>query len=212
MYDTLMRLPVLVWVSFSATIVLAGSIQYVNTTPIDSIYAIHLAMLLSTVSFLFLLAATVIFRTRPTTKAIGLEPRFSALAGSFLMNGIALFPRHDLSLSAEVIATLLTIIGSIGSVIALSQLGRSFSVMAESRALVTSGPYRFVRHPLYLAEEIALVGLFMQFASIWTALLFAAQIAFQIRRMHNEEVVLSITYAEYEIYRRNTARLIPGIY
>src|SRR4051794_34853127 len=130
MYDTLMRLPVLVWVSFSATIVLAGSIQYVNTTPVNIVYAIHLAMLLSTVSFLLLLAATVIFRTPPTTKAIGLEPRISALAGSFLMNGVLLFPRHDLSLSGEVIATLFTLIGSAGSVVALSQLGRSFSVMA----------------------------------------------------------------------------------
>jgi protein-S-isoprenylcysteine O-methyltransferase Ste14 len=128
------------------------------------------------------------------------------------MYGIVLFRRRDLSLSAAVISTLLTTIGSVGAVAALSQLGRSFSIMAESRQLVTTGPYRLVRHPLYLAGEIAIIGLFIQFASVWTALLLAMQIAFQLRRMHNEELVLTTSFPEYGAYRRNTARLLPGIY
>jgi protein-S-isoprenylcysteine O-methyltransferase Ste14 len=84
--------------------------------------------------------------------------------------------------------------------------------MAETRQLVTTGPYRFVRHPLYLAEEIAMVGVFVQFASVYTALLLAAQIAFQLRRMHNEELVLTASFPEYAAYQRHTARLVPGIY
>ena len=76
----------------------------------------------------------------------------------------------------------------------------------------TPGMYRFVRHPLYLTEGIALIGLFMQFASAWTALLFAVQIAFQLRRMHNEEAVLTEILPEYADYQNKTARLIPGIY
>jgi protein-S-isoprenylcysteine O-methyltransferase Ste14 len=78
--------------------------------------------------------------------------------------------------------------------------------MAETRQLVTSGPYRFVRHPLYLAEEIAIFGVFVQFASLWTAILFAAHIAVQLRRMHNEESVLTASFPEYAAYRRKTAR------
>jgi protein-S-isoprenylcysteine O-methyltransferase Ste14 len=84
--------------------------------------------------------------------------------------------------------------------------------MAETRQLVTSGPYRFVRHPLYLAEEIAMVGVFLQFASVWTALLLLVQIAFQLRRMHNEETVLIAKFPQYTAYCCATARLIPGIY
>jgi protein-S-isoprenylcysteine O-methyltransferase Ste14 len=212
MYDGLMRLPLLGWVLLCAGTQLAGFSQLSSTRSIHLVYLTHAAMQLSTISFLLLIAAVVILRTRPSAKASGLEPRISALLGTFLMYGIVLFPRRDLSLSAAMISTLLTTIGSVGAIVALSQLGRSFSIMAETRRLVISGPYRFVRHPLYLAEEIAFIGLFIQFASVWTALLLAVQIAFQLRRMDNEELVLTASFPEYDAYRRNTARLIPGIY
>jgi protein-S-isoprenylcysteine O-methyltransferase Ste14 len=123
-----------------------------------------------------------------------------------------LLPRRDLSLTEEVVSTLFTMIGNVAAVIALAQLGRSFSIMAESRRLVTTGPYRFVRHPLYAAEEIATIGMFMQFALPWAALLFVVQVAFQLRRMHNEELVLTPRFPEYDVYSQTTARLIPGIY
>jgi protein-S-isoprenylcysteine O-methyltransferase Ste14 len=169
-------------------------------------------MRLPTIAFLLLVAAAVILRSRPSAKASGLEPRISALAGSFVMYSILFFPRRELSLSLEMISTVLTLIGTVGAVIALSQLGRSFSAMAETRQLVTSGPYRLVRHPLCLTEEIAIIGVFIQFASMWTVLLLAVQIAFQVRWMHNEESALTASFPEYIAYRRNTARLIPGVY
>jgi len=85
-------------------------------------------------------------------------------------------------------------------------------MMAEARRLVTSGPYRFVRHPLYLAEELAIIGISMQFFSLSTAFVLVVQIAFQLRRMYNEEAVLAATFPEYAAYQARTARLIPGIY
>jgi len=210
MYDLLMRLPLLGYALFIMAMQTQGLVQY--RLPIDSIFVIHAAMQLSTITFLLLVSVVVISRTRPSGKASGLEPRISALIGSFLMYGIVLFPRRDLSLPLEMISTALILIGTAGAVVALSQLGRSFSVMAETRQLVTSGPYRFVRHPLYLTEEIATIGLFVQFASGWTVLLLAVQIGFQLRRIHNEETVLTASFPEYAVYSQITARLIPGIY
>ena len=214
-YDLLMRLPILGWSLFCAMLQIAGLSRNTNMADpalLDAAYGVHIAMRLSTIAFLLLLAAAVILRARPSGKARGLEPRISAFIGTFLIYAIPLCPRRELSLSAEMVSTMLILIGSAGAVVALSQLRRSFSMMAEARRLVTSGPYRFVRHPLYLAEELAIIGIFMQFASAWTALLLAVQIAFQLRRMHNEEVVLTETFPEYAAYRRRTARLIPGVY
>jgi len=36
--------------------------------------------------------------------------------------------------------------------------------MPEARKLVTRGAYRFVRHPLYVAEEVAIIGTFLLYA------------------------------------------------
>jgi protein-S-isoprenylcysteine O-methyltransferase Ste14 len=209
MYDTLMRLPLLAWILFAVTLQLAVLIQ---SPPADRVYAIHIAMQLSTIVFMMLIAAAVIMRTRPSGKASGLEPRISALVGTFLIYGITAFSRRDLPLSLEAVSTLLTMIGNAGAIVSLFQLGRSFSIMAESRQLVTTGPYRLVRHPLYLAEQIATIGVFIQFASSWSALVLVVQFAFQLRRMHNEELVLTASFPEYAAYQRNTARLIPGVY
>jgi protein-S-isoprenylcysteine O-methyltransferase Ste14 len=207
MYDILMRLPLIGYALF----ITAVQIQFLihMRPPID---VIHVAMGLSTIAFLLLIAAVMILRTRPCDKANGLGPRISALIGTFLMYGVVLFPRRDLSLPLEMTSTALMLIGTVGAVVALSQLGRSFSIMAESRQLVTSGPYRFVRHPLYLTEGIATIGIFMQFASVWTVLILAVQIACQLRRIQNEETVLTANFPEYTTYSRNTSRLIPGIY
>jgi protein-S-isoprenylcysteine O-methyltransferase Ste14 len=214
-YDLLMRLPLTGWSMFCATLQMASLARYVREADLAlpfAAYAVNLAMRLSTIAFLLLLAASVVLRARPTGKARGLEPRVSAFIGAFLVYALPYFPRRELSVTAEMVSTVLILLGSAAAVYTLSQLGRSFSMMAEARRLVTSGPYRFVRHPLYLAEELAIVGIFMQFASLWSALVLAVHLAFQLRRMHNEETVLAEIFPEYAMYRRRTARLLPGIY
>jgi protein-S-isoprenylcysteine O-methyltransferase Ste14 len=214
-YDLLMRLPLMGWSMFCATLQMAGLARYVREADAAlpfAAYAVNLAMRLSTIAFLLLLAASVVLRARPTGKARGLEPRFSAFVGAFLVYAIPFLPRRELSVAAEMVSTLLVLFGSAAAVYALMRLGRSFSMMAEARRLVTSGPYRFVRHPLYLAEELAIIGLSMQFFSWATVLVLAVQIAFQLRRMHNEETILAESFPEYAAYRQRTARLLPGIY
>jgi protein-S-isoprenylcysteine O-methyltransferase Ste14 len=214
-YDLIMRLPLLGWSVFAATMQMAQLARYMREADPALSYAVwtvNIAMRLSTIGFLLLLAAAVVLRARPTGKARGLEPRISAFIGTFLAYAIPLCSRRELSVAAELASTVLVLGGSAAAVFTLLRLGRSFSLMAEARGLVTSGPYRFVRHPLYLAEELAIIGMFLQFISVGTALILAVQIAFQLRRMHNEEAILAETFPEYGIYRANTARLIPGLY
>jgi protein-S-isoprenylcysteine O-methyltransferase Ste14 len=215
LYDLLMRVPLLGYAIFFATLQMAGLARYLHEADAArplAVYAIGMVMRLSTITFLLLLAAATILRARPRGKARGLEPRISALIGAFLVYAIPLFPRRELSLTAEMVSTLLVLFGSAAAIYTLLRLGRSFSMMSEARRLVTSGPYRFVRHPLYLAEELAIIGISMQFFSLSTAFVLAVQIAFQLRRMRNEEAVLAESFPEYAAYRQRTARLLPGIY
>jgi protein-S-isoprenylcysteine O-methyltransferase Ste14 len=214
-YDLMMRAPLLGWSVSWATVQMAGFSRHMHDTYMALsfvAFAVKMAMTLSTIVFLLLVAAAVVLRDRPMGTAHGLEPRISALIGTFLIYAIPLFPRHDSSMAADMVSAALILVRSSAAVAALLQLGSSFSMMAEARRLVTSGPYRYVRHPLYLAEEIAVLGLFMQFFSIWTTVILVLQIAFQLRRMHHEEIVLSAILPAYAAYKAKTGRLIPGVY
>jgi protein-S-isoprenylcysteine O-methyltransferase Ste14 len=162
--------------------------------------------------FFVLAALLVAVRVRPVSKAEGLQPRLSALAGSFLLVSVALFPRRDLSIHLNLLSAGLIFLGHMLAVYALAWLGRSFSIMAEARRLVTEGPYAVVRHPLYAAEVVAAIGLFLQYASPWTALLMVVSLGFQLQRIRNEERVLGATFPEYVAYAARTPRLIPCVY
>jgi protein-S-isoprenylcysteine O-methyltransferase Ste14 len=215
LYDVLMRLPMLMWSIFLGLVTVMGLQEYIQqadpTLP-GTVYILNIAMRASVIAYLVVIAATVVARMRPAHKARGAEPRISALIGTFLLTAVMLFPRRELSLSTDMVSTVLTLAGSTFAIVVLTQLRASFSIMAEARQLVTIGVYRLVRHPLYLAEEIAAIGVMMQFFSPWTALILVVQIGFQLRRMRNEEVILAEIFPEYLAYRERTARLVPGIY
>jgi protein-S-isoprenylcysteine O-methyltransferase Ste14 len=215
LYDVLMRLPMLLWSAFLGLVTVVGLQQYMRqadpTLP-GAVYILNVAMRVSVIAYLVVIAATVVVRMRPARKARGVEPRISALIGTFLLTAVVLFPRRELSMIAGLISAMLTLVGTAFAVLVLTQLRQSFSIMAEARQLVTAGVYRLVRHPLYLGEEIAAIGVVMQFFSLWTALILAVQIGFQLRRMRNEEIILAKIFPEYLAYRERTARILPGIY
>jgi protein-S-isoprenylcysteine O-methyltransferase Ste14 len=215
LYDVLMRLPMLIWSIFLGLVTVVGLQQYMRQADLKlpgAVYILNVAMRVSVIAYLVVIAATVVVRMRPAQKARGVEPRISALMGTLLLTVVVLFPRRGLSLSADLVSTVLTLAGSAFAVVVLTQLRGSFSIMAEARELVTAGAYRVVRHPLYLAEEIAAIGVVMQFFSPWTAIILAVQIGFQFRRIRNEEVLLAAIFPEYLAYRKKTARILPGIF
>lgn len=214
-YDLAMRSPVLVW-STTLAIALAGGLVHYMQNPDPAlpgpVYAVNIVMRLSVLAYLTVLAAAAVLRKQPIARSRGAEPRISAVIGTFVITAVVLFPRRELSLTAGLVSTALIFVGDALAVVALVQLRRSFSIMPEARELVMSGVYGVVRHPLYLAEGIATIGSVMQFLSVWTILLIFVQILFQLRRISNEEAVLTKIFSGYATYQQRTARIIPGIY
>jgi len=163
--------------------------------------------------YTLMIACLYVLRLRPMNKFAGVWPCAAAILGGFLMSGLLFFsPRTDLPLSVQVAASVLVLIGNAFAVMILLRLGRSFSIIPEGRRLVTTGPYKIVRHPLYLAEAVATLGALINFLSPWALVLVAVQMAFQLVRIHYEERVLRETFPEYAKYAKHTARLIPGVY
>jgi protein-S-isoprenylcysteine O-methyltransferase Ste14 len=97
-------------------------------------------------------------------------------------------------------------------VVVIYHLGRSFSIVPQVRGLVRTGPYSVVRHPLYLAEEVALVGTLLQVYSLVTSALFLAHGALQVRRIFYEENLLRRSFPGYDDYAKTTSRLIPYVW
>jgi protein-S-isoprenylcysteine O-methyltransferase Ste14 len=170
--------------------------------------AVHVATML----FLALLAGFTLARYRPVRRSNGIWPRFAALAGLLLLYSLMLLPRAPADARWDAPALGLLLVGQFFCVVALLQLGRSLSVMPEARRLVTAGLYARIRHPLYLAEAIATLGVLAQFRSLEAFLLVVLQFAIQLWRMREEERVLEAAFPDYAAYRGRTARLIPGVY
>jgi protein-S-isoprenylcysteine O-methyltransferase Ste14 len=165
-------------------------------------------------NILFLGLASILFliRLEPIKKAKGILPRVMAIGGTFFVALLTFFPRANLSITQTVIASLLSLAGMGISVFTLAHLGRSFSLMAEARRLVTTGPYRTLRHPLYVFEAVASLGVLLQFFSFYTVVIFLGYCFLQFQRLKNEEAVLEMAFPEYQDYKSKTARLIPGLY
>lgn len=166
----------------------------------------------SIVCFLGLMSVLFLIRLEPLEKARGIAPRVMAITGTFFVSVVTFFPRANLSTAQTVIASSICLLGTGMSIIVLAHLGRSYSLMAEARRLVTRGPYRIVRHPLYLAEELAAFAVVLQFFSFYTSLIFLVHVLIQFQRMKNEEAVLEKAFPEYQTYKSKTARLIPKVY
>lgn len=163
------------------------------------------------ISFLSLNCVLFILRWRPISKAEGVVPRVTALAGTFFFTLLAI-PRTQPSVAQLIVGSLLLCVGTCCAIIALSKLGRSFSMMAEARKLVTTGLYSVVRHPMYLSEQIAIAGIVIQNLSPYALALFTIHLWLQIQRMKYEERVLEKTFPDYSDYKKRTARLVPLVY
>jgi protein-S-isoprenylcysteine O-methyltransferase Ste14 len=214
LYDLGAALPLLLLYAFG----IAGLLLSIRKEIIIEVYAGSIVLAFTIVSeiaaliFLSLQFALFILRRLPTRKAQHFLARVAGIVGSNLMLGVLILPRVDRTTPGAIITTALTIVGLLGSIYVLAALGRSFSVLPQARGMVTTGPYRWVRHPLYLCEQITAFSMIWQYAQPWALFIALASAVGQFPRMYYEEQVLSETYPAYREYVAHTPRLIPGLY
>ena len=114
-----------------------------------------------------------------------------------------------------VLGTVLLAAGLGFSVWARRHLGRNWSAhvaVKEGHALVRTGPYRYLRHPIYTGILLAFLGMVVAIGE-WRGLvaLAFALLAFAVKSGQEERRMREV-FPEYEQYRRETAALVPFVY
>ncbi len=214
LYDQAMRVPLIVYALF---LLFADAVAFLDvilaqpsllSAPTFGVVMTLLARVCQWM-FIALFAILPIFRLRPVAKANGILPRLAPFGAILLSPLFILLERASADLASNFISVTLSLVAGAVAIVSLSFLGCSFSIMPEARRLVTDGPYRMIRHPLYLSEITILLAMLMQYRSFAAAGLFVLISGVELLRGKYEEDVLARAFPEFEDYRRHTSFLLP---
>ncbi|HEY7889172.1 MAG TPA: isoprenylcysteine carboxylmethyltransferase family protein [Steroidobacteraceae bacterium] len=94
-------------------------------------------------------------------------------------------------------------------------IGRNWGMpmsMRHDHELVTSGPYAYVRHPIYAGIMLAMIGAALAVGVLWL-LVFPLYVIYFIASARTEEKMMLAQFPDaYLAYRRRTKMLIPFVF
>lgn len=111
----------------------------------------------------------------------------------------------------ETVSAVVLVLGLVAMLWALGALGTNISVVPQAREVVSHGPYSRVRHPLYAAELVNVVGLCLAHTGPWPWVVLAALVIFQVVRARREEALLCRELPGYAEYQARTPMLVPAL-
>lgn len=100
-------------------------------------------------------------------------------------------------------------------VVALCLFGSGHTVVSHEQrptGVVSTGAFRYVRHPLYLASILSYLGLAFSTASLFSSALFVVIFVFYNYLAGYEEKLLEMKYGEaYKRYKEKTGKWVPKL-
>jgi protein-S-isoprenylcysteine O-methyltransferase Ste14 len=157
-----------------------------------------------------LIAISFLVRGRARAGMLGWAPRVVAYANSFVVMGFILaagrlrpeWLRPTPWPEIRTAGAILWLVGAVLCLWPLWYLRRSFSLEPEARNLVTAGPYRWARHPIYTVYLFINLGILLRHLTVPLALVMGLWVALLLVRIRYEEGVLASAFPEYPEYRR----------
>jgi len=164
-------------------------------------------------------AIAFVIRDRARATAPSLTARATAYGGTLVIVAFVHVSRlwrpewlsRTTSVEAATVGTVLWLVGSLVVVVSIWWLRHAFSIEPEARRIVTSGPYRFARHPIYSGYALQYIGLSLNYPTAALALVMVAWVCFTLARIRFEERVLSQAFPEYIDYKQTVGALGPRL-
>lgn len=85
-------------------------------------------------------------------------------------------------------------------------------IPAKKSKLVTSGPYQYIRHPMYAALVLIFFPLILDLFTIERLVLGVILLVTLLVKLQYEEELLRKRFKTYKAYQSKTSRLIPSVY
>jgi protein-S-isoprenylcysteine O-methyltransferase Ste14 len=202
---------------FARTQILAEA-QSLNMRTIFPVSTKHALIM----GFDFLVGVNLLISRVPIKPPEKLREILVPLLGTFLYLGYAVASHVSPGLrynllplasqnGAAVMGLLVALVGYSVAVWSAIFLGRSFGVFVSVRPIVSDGPYRYVRHPMYLGHALMIVGVLLSaFAPIYIALT-ALYLSVIVYRARLEDDALSRSSEAYREYVKHTGSFFPRL-
>ena len=148
---------------------------------------------------------------RPTT-AISVRPGDWMLAITATAGPLLIMPGPNPWPALAPLGIALVLFGNLFQVWAKLSLRRSFGVAPANRGIKISGPYRFVRHPMYAGYLVTHIGIFLLMPSLLNLAIYVVSWWSQTLRLLAEERLLGLDPAYQEFSKNTRWRMIPGVF